>query len=124
MSKSFKGGFSKILQRLTDKIPLWVYNVLAIVSATIAIVTFIAGLITWLTNRTNAPSSNYWILSIVVLVGTTGVLTIRIFKYRKLLRERIKMTSSGLHDLTHSFRDAFFDILHEYKLGILNKIYW
>ena len=30
---------------------------------------------------------------------------------------RLKMTSSGMHDLTHSFRDAFFDILHEYKLG-------
>ena len=103
----------KRLQDATGKIPLWVYNILTIVSSLIAIVTFVVGVIRWITNK------SFFITPIIILAGVIAILVLRIFKYRKLLRERMKMTSAGIHDLSHAFRDTFFDILHEYKLGQL-----
>lgn len=104
------------IHNLTGKIPLWVYNFLTIISAIIAIVSpFFAGIIHVVKWIRGEESSITWPLICGSLVAVIVILLLRFNKQRTLATRRIKSVSAGMHQLTHNFRDTFFEILHEYK---------
>lgn len=106
---------------MTDKIPLWVYNLLTLISAVIAIASpVIAGIAQIVRWTRGEESSITWPLICGSLAAVVLLLLFRFLKYRTLATRRIKSVSSGMHQLTHQFRDTFFEILHEYKKGSLN----
>lgn len=113
------------LKRIFENIPYWLINLLTILSGIITIFTPIVGLITILNReQSEQPVDINWLLFacavffflLVILLG------LRLWKYRKLSKARLRTVSIALHSLNHKFRDTFFDILHDFKLGQLNKI--
>lgn len=104
------------VQELTERVPLWVCNLLTIISSVIAILSLPVNIVAWLLTESNDTKSVPFVAAIIGLAAAVLILLTKLFKYRKLLRMRLQMTSKGMHDLTHNFRNTFFDILHQYKI--------
>lgn len=112
------------LRRIFENIPYWLINLLTILSGIITIFTPIAGFITLLRReQSEQPVDINWLLlaCTVAFLLLIILLVLRLWKYRKLSKSRLRTVSFALHSLSHKFRDVFFDILHDYKLGQLNE---
>jgi len=116
-------SMEKWKQRI-ENIPYWAINGLSIISGVITIVT--AGIGTWafFSSKRNSGQLdiNLLLLLIIALLVLVAIsLLIKLWKYRKLSKARLRNGSEVLHKLTHEFRDVLFDVLHYYKSGQLNQ---
>lgn len=113
------------LRRIFENIPYWLINLLTILSGIITICTPIVGFITLLNREQSGQLVDInWLLlaCTIVFLLLIILLGLRLWKYRKLSKSRLRTVSFALHNLSHKFRDVFFDILHDYKLKQLNEI--
>ena len=111
----------KPLQKLTDNIPLWVYNILTLLSSLIALLSFLFNIILAISGKIHDQSRTISIVLGIIFICCFIILCVRVNKYRKLSKNRLVSTSRGFHSFTHSFRNSFFDILHLYKIGQLTN---
>ena len=112
------------LKKKLENIPNWIINLLSVISAVITILTGILGAISFFSPKSGLTQygMNVWLILLIIMLICLLVLVVsKAWKYRKLSKARIRSVSSVLHILNHEFRNMFFDILHEYKLGKLTS---
>lgn len=107
-------------------IPLWVINLVTVVSGIVTIITPVVTLL--ITLIEGSSPKLWWWLSVGVLCVFVLILLVRMRKYRDLADRRMKDTSYHFHKTSHDSRDVFFDILHSRNLkeltdNELNRIY-
>lgn len=112
----------KPLHSFADNIPMWVYNLLSLISALVALLSA-GGSILFAFIKGIDQVNTVLVLIVVALVAVLLVLLLRLLKYRKLSRSRIKTTSVGLRTLASQSRDTFFDTQHSLKTGNLTVEY-
>ena len=96
-------------------IPLWLINIITIVSG---IITIITPIITITLSISKKSLPGVWTIStFVVLSLFIIILFLRMRKYRGIAGNRMKETSHNYHKLLHETRDLFFDTMHSHKLG-------
>lgn len=109
-----------------ENIPYWAINGLSIISGVITIATAGIGLWAFFTSKKESAQLNINILLIVIIallvLAIVGLL-IKLWKYRKLSKARLRNGSEVLHRLTHEFRNILFDVLHYYKSDQLNQAF-
>lgn len=97
--------------------PLWLINIVTVVSG---IVTIITPIITIILSISKKAHPGVWTIStFVVLLLFLIILYLRMRKYRGLANNRMKKSSYNYHKLLHETRDLFFDTMHSHKLGVL-----
>lgn len=107
-----------------ENIPYWAINGLSILSGFITVGTAAIGVWAFLTSKKESAQLDinlFFVVIIALLVLTIIGLLIKLWKYRKLSKARLRNGSEVLHRLTHEFRDVLFDVLHYYKSDQLNQ---
>lgn len=102
-----------------NSLPLWLINLLTIISIVLAIPSAILTIISLFVRKLTPVIAS--IVIIVSICATMILMVIRIRKYRNLAFDRMKEASSNYHMFLHEARDLFFDVLHSYKKGTLTE---
>lgn len=98
------------MEKIFNKIPLWVINALSIISGILTIIT------TFLTFFSLYKGWNkIYKLVFIVLCLFIFLLVVRIRKYKKIVFDRQQITSFVYHKLTHISRDLYFDTMRNHK---------
>ena len=93
-----------------ENVPYWVINLLSIASGAITIATAIFGVVIFISSKNESGQldiNRLFLILIILLVLLGFGLFLRLWKYRKLSKARLRSVSESLHDLTHKFRDVF-----------------
>lgn len=98
------------MERLFNKIPLWIINALSFVSAILTIITTFFTFFSLYKGWRNSYKYIFVTLCIFILL-----LFLRMRKYQKIAFERQLKTSFVYHKLTHISRDLYFDIMRYHK---------
>lgn len=93
--------------------PLWVINLITVVSGIITIITPIATLIASM--QVSIPPAWYSILTIIVLIGFILILFLRVRKYRSIAINRMEIASGNYQKLMNDALKQFFSIMHSHK---------
>ncbi len=93
--------------------PLWVINLITVVSGIITIITPIATLI--VSTKTSISFEWYITLTIVVLIGFIVILFLRVRKYRSIAINRMEIASGNYQKLMNDALRQFFSIMHSHK---------
>ena len=101
-----------IMEKIINKIPLWVINALSVISA---ILTIITTLLTFFSIYKTWNNIYIFIFSGLCLLSFVLILIFRIRKYKKIVFDRQQVTSFVYHKLTHISRDLYFDIMKQHK---------
>lgn len=120
---------NKILKTIIEDKPYWLYDGLSLLSAIITIITaIIAGakailVVSKMQDGTYIVSYNrllafFCILTILFCI----VCIVKILKYGKIIRNMRSEFSENYYLFLHDFRNAYFDILKEYKDGNYKNI--
>lgn len=119
----------KILQQIKEEKPYWLYDGLSLLSAIVTIVTAVVAIIkaTIVVNRledgTYIVSYNKVLAFICVIICLLLIVcVIKIKKYGKILRSLRTEFSENYYGFLHDFRNSYFDILKEYKIGNYKNI--
>lgn len=99
--------------------PLWLINLISILSGMVTIITSILGIITIKITGDDLNSA-----AIVMYISTMSlsiILFFRVKKYRQIAQKRMAVISEKIHKFSHASRDIYFDILHNHKLGTLTE---
>lgn len=102
----------KLMRKMSQKIPYWVYNLLSLLSAIATLITFLYTIYDVICNKVG--SKTYFFAVLILVIGLS-VMAIRIRKYGELLI-RIKTTYSREYNL---FLQAVKD--HQFKMMKLHK---
>lgn len=118
----------KVLQRIKEEKPYWLYDGLSLLSAVVTIVTAIIAVvkaiivITQLEDGTYTVSCNKVLIFLCIIFFCLFlVCAIKMKKYGKILRVMRSDLSENYYLFLHDFRNAYFDILKEYKNGNYKK---
>lgn len=98
------------MKKIFNGMPIWLINMISVLSGILTILTSIIGTISFFKNRN---ISTFWIIIIFLLFDI--VLVIQIRKYKKLYFKGLKVTSFNYHKLLHDSRDIYFDIMKNHK---------
>lgn len=98
------------MEKIFNKIPLWVINALSFISGILTIITTIFSLL----SIYNGWSNNYKFIFIALCLFIV-ILILRMRKYKKIAFDRQQTTSFVYHKLTHISRDLYFDIMRYHK---------
>ncbi len=100
------------MEKLFNKIPLWVINALSFISG---ILTVITTLFTFVSLYKSWNNIYIFVFSGLCLLSFILILFFRIRKYKKIVFERQQITSFVYHKLTHISRDVYFDNMRHHK---------
>lgn len=120
---------NKVLKQIREEKPYWLYDGLSLLSAVVTIVTaIIAGIkatieVNKLDEGTYIVSYNkilafFCVVSFLLLI----VCVVKIKKYGKIQRSLRSEFSENYYGFLHDFRNSYFDLLKEYKLGNYRNI--
>lgn len=98
------------MEKLFNKMPLWIINAISFVSGILTIAAAVLSLFS-LYNDWNKE----YIIIFIVLCLFIVLLIIRMRKYQKIAFDRQQITSFVYHKLTHISRDLYFDIMRCHK---------
>lgn len=98
------------MEKLFNRIPLWVINALSIISAILTIITTIFTFFSLYKGWGNSNKYIFVTLCIFILL-----LVFRMRKYQKIAFERQLKTAFVYHKLTHISRDLYFDVMRYHK---------
>lgn len=102
-----------------EKIPLWFINIISVVSGIATILSTCFSVISLI--RGSSTVSSGIILAFAASLLFNVLLFFRIRKYANLEVLRMKKVTSNMHNLLHSVRDIYFDVMHSYKKNTLNE---
>ncbi|MGN0408671.1 MAG: hypothetical protein ACI4EJ_10445 [Bacteroides sp.] len=98
------------MEKLFNKIPLWIINALSLISAILTIISTLFTLFSVYKGWKNNYKFFFAMLCLFIVL-----LVLRIRKYQKIVFERQQITSFVYHRLTHISRDLYFDIMRYHK---------
>lgn len=98
------------MEKLFNKIPLWIINALSLISAILTIITTFFTFFSFYKGWNTSYKYIFATLCIFILL-----LVFRMRKYHKIAFERQLKTSFVYHKLTHISRDLYFDIMRYHK---------
>lgn len=112
----------KKLDKWTNSIPYWVYNIVGLVSGIIGIVSPVLSAVAYAIGKyeKNTGTTTFFCLVIVGYVAILIVLTIRVRKYQAVSRNIMRSTAEGYSRFLKDARDTFFDVVHQRKARTLN----
>ena len=102
-----------------EKIPLWFINIISVVSGIATILSTCFSVISLI--RGSSTVSSGIILAFAASLLFNVLLFFQIRKYANLEVLRMKKVTSNMHNLLHSVRDIYFDVMHSYKKNTLNE---
>lgn len=105
------------MRKRFQDIPLWVINLITIISGVITIATPVFTFI--LSRKKEYSPSRYVVASFVVLGLFSVIMFLRLRKYRSLAKRRMEITSDNYHRLLLRARNTFFDVMHSQKTNSL-----
>lgn len=119
----------KKLQEIKDEKPYWLYDGLSLLSAIVTIITAIIAIIkatidTYkLEDGTYIVSYNKMLVCISIVICFLLIVCVcKVMKYGRILRALRAEFSENYYGFLHDFRNSYFDVLMEYKLGNYNNI--
>ncbi len=98
------------MEKLFNKIPLWVINIISFISAILTIISTVFTFFSIYKGWSNSYKYVFASLCVFILL-----LLFRMRKYQKLAFDRQQITSFVYHKLTHVSRDLYFDIMRYHK---------
>ena len=98
------------MERLFNKIPLWVINALSLISAILTILTTFVTIFSLFKGWKKNYIFVFFVLCLFIIV-----LVLRIRKYQKIAFDIQLKTSFVYHRLTHLSRDLYFDVMRYHK---------
>ena len=104
-----------------EKIPLWLINIVSVISGVATIITSIFATIEFFKGSSSA--SNVIVLAFWCSVFLNVILFSRNRKYMNLEHLRMKQVTSNMHILLHNVRDLYFDIMHSHKKNTLSELW-
>lgn len=108
------------IRNVTDRIPMWAYSLLTLISSLAAIIPPILAAISQVVKLIQGENAGIqWPLIGVSWLGVIILLLLKFIKDRMLTAKRIESVSGGMHQLTHHFRNTFFEIRHAYMRDTL-----
>lgn len=117
-----RGKMMKILEKIANKIPLWVYNLIGLVSGIVGLLSPVWGVILYFTGqfaKNNSTHLLFVVLSISYIATIIGLI-IKLKKYRAVMSGVIQSTSEGFYHFLHESRDTLFSVLKYKKTESLN----
>lgn len=102
-----------------EKIPLWLINIVSIVSGILTIITSIFAVIDFF--RGTSSAGNVIIFAFLASLFFNVILFTRNRKFMSLEHLRMKQVTKNMHNLLHNVRDVYFDIMHSHKKNTLNE---
>ena len=102
-----------------EKIPLWLINIVSIVSGILTIITSIFAVIDFF--RWTSSTGNVIVFSFLASLFFNVILFTRNRKFMSLEHLRMKQVTKNMHNLLHNVRDVYFDIMHSHKKNTLNE---
>lgn len=99
--------------------PLWMINLLTIVSG---IITIITPIVTIIASVVNGVNINWLVLlTIAVLLFFNLILFLRVKKYQNAAVSRMEVISKSYHKVMHDALNQYFKIMHSYKKKTLTE---
>lgn len=98
------------MEKLFNRIPLWVINAISTLSGILTIISTIFALFSIFNNWENTYKIVFLALCFFIIL-----LIFRMRKYKKIAFETQQITSFCYHKLTHELRDLYFDIMRYHK---------
>lgn len=113
----------KQLRLFFENIPLWVINLISIISGIIAIVTEIKGVFVFFSQNGDTPWDNSQLLILIIVLPVLFILvmSLQILENRKRSRVRVQCIAQSFHILAHRFRDEIFQMLRDYENNELTQ---
>lgn len=102
-----------------EGIPLWLINIVSIVSGLFTILTGVLAIIEFF--RGDSHAGRVIMLALAGSIAFNIILFFRIRKYTNLEVLRMKKVTSNIHNLLHNVRDVYFDIMHSHKKNTLSE---
>ena len=97
------------MRNILNKIPLWIINLITILSGILTVVSFVFGFF-------SIKKFNIYVRCIFLILTLFLILLFfQLKKYQKLDIMRLKAVSFNYHKLLHSSRDLYFNVLKQHK---------
>lgn len=111
-----------ILESKSSKIPLWVINLISIISGLATIATSILAFVQLFLS--DSSKNIVTILLFLALIASVFFNVYLFFKVRKYVQAetiQIREITRNMHHLLHRVRNVFFEVMHDHKKGTLNE---